>query len=451
MYILRGCSEMIKSVFPFSDYYEGFFVPSKFNYFLLIDNKYVLVNCFSRCVTIIDENEYSILHSNEINSLDALNPDFLRDCINNRILVQKGTDETKVYLEFFDLLCTMKANIGKSFFKIFTTTACNARCFYCFEQGIDIKTMTDDTADAVFQYIKESRCRDKVNLYWFGGEPLCNHRVISRICKNLTDNGIDFSSYIVTNGILFNDSLINEAINNWHLSRCQITLDGMHDEYKRRKNYKIDYDNPLEIVLKNIDQLAKVGVRRIDIRLNIDTNNFESILQLKDYLKEMFGGYRNISIYPAPIQESWFGYNDNDLKSVEKRKELFAAWAEIRDEVEADGLRATPKFEKDLPVSYCMASNSFSTVISPDGKFYTCQNYSEELCYGDLWNGVTNHALYEKWIHPTTVSVDCQDCPLLPECTPFHFCPSGYNECMKKREDLLKRRIRGTYADLLKK
>ena len=72
-------------------------------------------------IFIIDENEYSILHSNEINSLDALNPDFLRDCINNRILVQKGTDETKVYLEFFDLLCTMKANIGKSFFKIFTT------------------------------------------------------------------------------------------------------------------------------------------------------------------------------------------------------------------------------------------------------------------------------------------------------------------------------------------
>lgn len=443
MRILQECSNIFRSVFPTLDISREIFVASKFNFYIPREYGYVLVNTFSRCIAEIDENEYIILHSNDISSRVRDFPAFLQECADNRMIVEKGTDETKNYLEYYDLLYSLKANHGKSFYKIFTTTACNARCFYCFENGIKVQTMNDETADALVKYIINTHCRDRVNLYWFGGEPLCNHRIITHICKGLSANNIDYLSYIVTNGILFDDTLVKEAMDLWHLDRCQITLDGMHDEYKKRKNYKFDYENPLEIVLNNIEKLADANIRRLDIRLNTDVNNIDSILLLKEYLKKRFGGRDNISVYPAPIMDTWFDYNDDH--SNEKRNDLFAAWSLIRDEVEQDGLRAASKFSKEVPLSYCMASNTYSVIVSADGKLYTCENYSDDFEYGDLWNGITNEALYQKWTHPMSINEKCIDCSLLPECTPFHLCPSGYNGCYKKREDQLIRKIRGTF------
>jgi sulfatase maturation enzyme AslB (radical SAM superfamily) len=34
-------------------------------------------------------------------------------------------------------------------YNILTTTGCNARCFYCFEEGVEIKTMSSRTAEQV--------------------------------------------------------------------------------------------------------------------------------------------------------------------------------------------------------------------------------------------------------------------------------------------------------------
>jgi len=57
-------------------------------------------------------------------------------------------------------------------YTILPTTGCNARCYYCFEHGSKVMTMTRETAGEVVRFITE-HCGPKktVAIMWFGGEP----------------------------------------------------------------------------------------------------------------------------------------------------------------------------------------------------------------------------------------------------------------------------------------
>ena len=56
-------------------------------------------------------------------------------------------------------------------FWILTTTACNARCFYCHEAGIPHMSMSLETADDILYYILKHGTSD-IHIMWYGGEPL---------------------------------------------------------------------------------------------------------------------------------------------------------------------------------------------------------------------------------------------------------------------------------------
>ena len=95
-----------------------------------------------------------------------------------------------------------------------------------------------------------------------------------------------------------------------------------------------------------------------------------------------------------------------------------------------------------------MANSTSAAIISPDGKLYTCQAHSDALCYGDIWNGVTKQELYETWTHNGEPLPQCKKCVLLPQCTAFHFCPSGMENCYIKRRAVLERQIKKSYQAL---
>ena len=122
-------------------------------------------------------------------------------------------------------------------YTIVTTTGCNARCAYCFEKGTKPVNMTSETAEQVAQYIVSHRGEhEKVKISWFGGEPLYNFKVMDRICTRLTEQNVRFYSSIITNGYLFNEKVVEKAVQLWHLKRAQVTLDGTEQNYNRIKH-----------------------------------------------------------------------------------------------------------------------------------------------------------------------------------------------------------------------
>lgn len=441
MKIIQNPSKLFSFVLPKPEVKIGNYVPSVYNFIQEYEHT-VLFNTLTRCFACIDDQENFLLKQDVITVNDINCDPVIKNLIELRFLVPEGLEEMALYEEVYETQYLMMQKTGIRLYKILTTTACNARCFYCFEQGIEVATMDDNTTDALFDYIMKTKKEGTVKLYWFGGEPLCNSRSIYRICELLREAGVLYSSDIVTNGSLFTPQMVRDAAELWNLKTCQITLDGMKEEYERRKNYKGNFPNAFETVIENIRLLLDAGVR-VQIRMNLDIKNIDSILQLKDFLKEQFGHYPNVTIYPAMIYEDWFGYTDE--RSKEQRALLLDAWEHTKDIIDAEGLRSKSRLDTSLPMWHCMANSPYSVVVDPKGRLFTCQNYDDKMCYGDIWNGVTNQEIYYAWKHNGTPEEKCRNCVLLPECTSFHKCPTVHHNCYAQRKDRLERKLKSAF------
>ena len=176
-------------------------------------------------------------------------------------------------------------------FTILTTTDCNARCFYCYEKGRRRIPMLEETALKVADFILKNHANDSVKLRWFGGEPLYNKGVISLICGKLKEAGVEYKSSMVSNGYLFDDATVDEAVRLWNLKKVQITLDGTEKVYNRSKAFIYPEGSAYRRVLGNIHRLLDAGIR-VTVRLNIDRHNADDLFALVDILTAEFGGQK---------------------------------------------------------------------------------------------------------------------------------------------------------------
>lgn len=181
------------------------------------DGVALLYNDLTKELLALDSDEAEII---EDKSYSADN-DFVNTLIKKWFLVPETSDDLKLSNQILSLARAFDVNKGIKDYIILTTTACNARCYYCFEAGARTTTMTADTAKAVADYIVSNCSGEKVNIRWFGGEPLCNTAAIDIISQILTENNVKFSSNIVTNGFLIDEKLAEKANKFWKLKNAR--------------------------------------------------------------------------------------------------------------------------------------------------------------------------------------------------------------------------------------
>ena len=324
-------------------------------------------------------------------------------------------------------------------YTVLPTTACNARCFYCFEADFTPISMNDSISNSVADYIINNRDEKKpVSISWFGGEPLCNIRAIDTISNRLADAGIEYSSRIVSNGFLFNQELVEKAKNIWHTKRVQITLDGMEEEHNKRKNYKTQSTNPFLQTISNIHLLLdhQIGV---SVRLNFDHANYDSICALIDFMSEEFNGNPLLHMYPAVLFEECGTWDAN--RGETENLELTNMLYHLRDVLQERGFFHPKSLHREFKMQYCGANNRAHLTINPDGSFNACQN-CVACTYGSIFDGITNRALFDKWMQNTRLREKCIDCKFLPDCTSFDQCPTVKSNCRENYEDLLPRQIK---------
>ena len=194
-------------------------------------------------------------------SMVLLTPDEIADLtaqgelIDRWFLVSQEHDDRKLRRQVRQMaaLLTPAPKVVTTY-TILTTTGCNARCFYCYEQGTKPATMTAETASRVVRYIMAHRGGEEVTLRWFGGEPLVNAKAIDQISTELKEQGVPFRSKMITNGYLMDADLVERAKELWQLQWVQITLDGMAQTYNRVKYYIYQGVNAFEHVLENISE-----------------------------------------------------------------------------------------------------------------------------------------------------------------------------------------------------
>ena len=321
---------------------------------------------------------------------------------------------------------------GYGGFTILTTTACNARCFYCFEKDCAAETMTRETAAAAAAYILAEGNQKQVRLNWFGGEPTVNTRAIDQITEALSSAGRSYSSSMISNGYLLDEKLIEKATGQWKLENVQITLDGTEKIYNERKAYVGVSGSAFQKVMKNIELLLNAGIA-VQIRLNVDTENVEDLCALSGQLKERFGERKKFSVYAIAL------FDQEDLPS--SYDERLQASQRINRRLRELKLENTPPLEH-FPLTFnCMADSGSGPAIMPDGGLRSCEHISVSQDWGNVFQPAKRPEEETAfWNERYPEQPECKGCLAFPSCIRLKHCaprPAVCTEAM--REDACKK------------
>lgn len=351
------------------------------------------------------------------------NPD-LTALMEGYFLVPEGKDECAFYEGTSRMLRIFHKSKGIQGYTILPTFACNARCVYCYEEGMKQVTMTPEIVEQTVQYILKTKAEGKIEIGWFGGEPLMGESIIDRICERLQEEGVEYSSSMITNASLLTDAVADKMAGPWKIKTVQVSMDGAEQDYIARKQY-LRYHETYQGVMDAINRLAARNIS-VSIRCNVDEENLAGVPEFLSDLSKNITDKQKVHVYIAPLNAVRMG--ENDLAIWEKAMEL-------EEQIKEAGFRSTSYSGRGLKlrIHHCMADKG-SVVIAPDGSLYSCEHCPKDALFGDIFHGVTDEATKESFCRTDQTREKCRKCPFLPDCTSFANCPVYDTHCREKRQ-----------------
>ena len=169
------------------------------------------------------------------------------------------------------------------------TMNCNFKCPYCFEKHHPGK-MNAETQNDIINLIKkivEKAPIKKINITWFGGEPLLYPEIIKSLSKKIIsfceEKNIIYTSNIITNGYLLTQE-IADMLSDLKVSKYQITLDGFKEDHDNTRCL-INGNPTFDKIIENLTNIKINGL--IQIRQNIHKNNYKNIQEFKNLIKDL--------------------------------------------------------------------------------------------------------------------------------------------------------------------
>ncbi len=387
---------------------------SKYN-ILFNSQKYgfLLYNSESNSFAELDQDLYDKLLKikNKELSVDALDVLLLGELKNAKILVE---DESIFNAQRKLMYYLGNFNTSKLGLAIAPTTFCNFNCSYCYEENRKPIFMTDETENDLLRFIKKYNKIEKLDITWYGGEPLANFKSIKSILKKISiDEKIVIGNHtLITNGYLL-DKEKSEFFVNYHLDNVQITIDGSKESHNKRRvlqNGGATYDT----IIKNIDAFVKLNEKtQISIRVNIDIENSADYIKINKTLIDKWQK-NNIVVYPAFVRDYSDSCSNNCqvLQHEDKVKFLFDLYK--KHDIDID-------FYPELVIGGCGATSLNYYVVGPEGELYKCWNDIgiEEKIIGYLNNNtIPNKDILSKYLVGPSIFDDkkCEKCEIFPIC-----------------------------------
>lgn len=371
----------------------------------------------------------SMEEANEFNKLPNEYTPELNELIADHFAVAEEFDERRSVLQLKSILRRVEDSKAKNItgYTILPTTLCNARCFYCYEANAKHIQMSAETAQQAVKFIKQNCGGQKVSIGWFGGEPTVAAERIDQICKELTEEGVEYSANMISNGYLLDAKMADRAKSLWKLKNIQITLDGTEEVYNRVKAYSAAVGSPYRTVLANISGLLE---REIDvsIRMNLDRHNAEDLKTLIGELAERYSGNAHFSAYVWPLFDDC-GFAPVE-HTAEDRRWLFERETELNELLQQKGIyRKKVTAVPSIKIETCMADNDKSIIINADGSLAKCEHTFMTETVGSIREGITDNELITEWKQSAEYP-ECAQCPLYPSCRKLRKCFSacGYDE-----------------------
>ena len=395
----------------------------------------LLFNLLTRELISLNAEEFTALPETIVDG--AKSNRLLQTLIQNWYYVPEDFDEEKMRNQFLQTLQLFQPPKILNDYIIFTTTDCNARCFYCYENGIHKFPMSEETAHQVAAFIHKKCGKENASIRWFGGEPLYNEKVIDIICEDLEKSGTPFSSTMVSNGYLFESETVKKAKEKWKLQLVQITLDGTEEVYNRSKNYIYqDGKSAFWKVMGNIDALLNDGIAVL-IRMNMDRHNEEDLSRLIDLLCERFGNREDglCRAYVALL------FDFEGKRPFEEKMELAKKCIALEDKLAVYNLSGKGP-QKNYAFHHCISDSGKGCIINPKGDLGICEHHAQDELWGHVSHDEVDPAVLERWKERTDRVEDCENCSLLPECLKLKLCPENNTACDEADRFLKRERLR---------
>lgn len=310
---------------------------------------------------------------------------------------------------------------------IFSTNNCNARCYYCFEEGIQKNDMSQSTAEQIIKFICSYFPNTKLQIQWFGGEPLMAMDVISYITESLRQSGYQLSTHITTNGSYITQEIIDFFKQNYESTSFQITIDEIGVKYANIKRY---VNIPREEAFDHVINACKLVLENnlyLSIRINFLPKKFEEAKLIYTQLYQTFeknkSEYLRIYMSPITLSEDCSGCSSNEVSSTQFLELLqFQYQHNTGRFTSEDGrVQLLQSFYLKPKSSFCGATRKYNLVITAEGKIYKCHRFvkykGDKYVVGDIWKGVDEgKEAYRDFSDTKIKDVQCRNCRALPIC-----------------------------------
>lgn len=394
--------------------------------------------------------EISLMSSHLINYIESkewenITTTELLELTRCEILVCEDENELETILSFDSYSEDYKEALGVT---IQPTANCQLGCHYC-GQSHSKNKMTDLVVQKTLERIKHiliSQKYEKLNITWYGGEPLLALSLIESFYSDIfnfcIDNNIKYNSDIITNGLLLKPEYFEKLMKS-NVSSIQVTIDGpkeTHDKRRITKGGKGTFDvimnNLKSIVHSNIFEEYKPSIL---LRINIDSTNYEEVPKLIELFKSE-NIFEKINIHFAPIVE----WGDNKADHTSLTKEQFAE-KEIDWFIELyQNGKTTSELIPGRKTYSCMVDDKNSEAYDAFGNIFPCYEYPYTAIYqnDDCIEGrvlddvkfedkkLAKIRSFKENLHKREYSY-CIDCKFLPVC--HGSCPKvwmqGGNAC----------------------
>lgn len=367
---------------------------SMYNIVSLRDDNIAVYNAASGALAVLPRLAYENMEFNQ---------DDMFQLVKNGFCVPESFDEFMEYCKHINFASKKKSN----FFTIIPTTACNAKCFYCYEEDYCKKTINDEAHESIVTYItNQIQDSDTFTLDWYGGEPLLCVDEIDSMIKDIATR-VDLSkktwtSSITTNATLFDSELISHAVRDWHLTIAYITIDGVEEDHNNRKNVSLKtQENAFIRTYAAIKGLLDEGVF-VNLRIHLDNENKASFKEIVESIKT-FLSYDNFQLFPTYLFPPEYSMPERYISDEDKEDLFYQVYKELVDNFQYTSVIDAFPWPK---IKNCFATRPNTVVIGPDATLHTCvQEFTSAGSVND-----------KKFTDYSQYCFECKECVFFPIC-----------------------------------
>lgn len=309
------------------------------------------------------------------------------------------------------------------------TDTCNFRCIYCY-QSDTVHNMSYQVADSIVKMISAKSNLKHLHISWFGGEPLCNKKMvfylmeeINKVCKK---NGVVLVADMTTNASLLDFDTFMKLYS-LRVLHYQVTIDGCKSTHDLQRPLASG-GSSFELIMKNLRSIrdnVKGKLFRIGIRTNFTPDVDKNFDELKRILIEEFSGDKRFYFFFQWVK-NWGGERikglKNELMDDEKAISKYGRWMDVMSQTD---VRTGDITMIRACSGLCVGSRKNSYLVNYDGKLHKCTTCIYDDEYHDKseigYIDSNGRVIIDKWKEIDWISCDadmnvCTKCNMYPIC-----------------------------------